>query len=72
LRTLKLNPARTQSKSPSTDGRTTESKVNLVKQESEEKNDIDFDIEHGHREQRHRPKEKREWEYLKMWPWRRI
>ena len=42
--------ARTQIKSLSTDGRTTESKV---KQESEEKNDIDSDIEHGQREQRH-------------------
>jgi len=49
--------ARTQIKSLSTDGRTTESKV---KQESEEKNDIDSDIEHGQREQIHGLTEKRE------------
>jgi len=44
-------------KSPSTDGRTSESKA---KQEFEEKDDVDSDIEHGQREQRHGPKEKRE------------
>ena len=48
--------ARTPNKSLSTDGRTTESKV---KQESEEKNYIDSDIEHGQREQRHGLMEKR-------------
>jgi len=45
------------SKSPSTDGPTTESKV---KQESEEKKDIGSDIKHGQREQRQGQKEKRE------------
>jgi len=48
--------ARTLKKSASTHGKTTESKV---KQESEEKNNTDADMEHGRRDRRQGPQEKR-------------
>jgi len=65
--------ARTQSKSPIGLLQMCELLSQKFNRNLKEKNDtIDSDIEHGQREQRHRPKEKREWEDLKIWPWRRI